>query len=177
MPRRRLLPVPPACPPVGSLRWLRGALGWPGGAAGGGGIADRGRKACRRHPQRDRLGRTQKLHRALHPPGRPADGARSAAADRGVPCTAQLPPAAPPARPAPAQGTERAAVGELSSDIQALPRSHVGLFTGKTVGPGVCGLWVSLIPFLFTTRGNCHISPRKIEASAAAHVRENSGDR
>lgn len=42
-PRRRLLPEPPGCPPVGSLRWLRGALGWPGGVAAG--REGRGRRA------------------------------------------------------------------------------------------------------------------------------------
>lgn len=57
-------------------------------------------------------------------------------------------------------------MGELGSDVQALPRAHLCLFTGRTVGPGVCGLRVSPIPFLFTAWGTCHTSPGETEAGA-----------
>lgn len=53
------------------------------------------------------------------------------------------------------------------------PQVPPGSLHGKD--RGTWRLWApSLIPCLFTTRGNGHTSPRKVEASAAARVREHS---
>lgn len=144
---RRCPPPPPPgaarCPPVGSLRWWRGALGWPAGRWRGPGDREGGGVQA---PSPAGPSRGDPETSARAPLARPPRGWRRARC-RG-PRSAQLPPGAPCAARA-ARGTEKAAVGELSFGIQSLPRSHLGLFRAKT---GDQRLWsLSLIHFSHDT--------------------------